>query len=99
MAVSADYLQNANLAFSLGAKIKQHELRKRVVTISEKDMTELILDYFTAKKTVELKPMNNWSLQPAAWMKIIKENEMKKITDIYFPQAMIDDAALMPAIK
>ena len=99
VAVSADYLQNANLAFSIGAKIKQHELRKRVVAISEKDLTELILDYFTANKTVQLKPMNNWSLQPAAWMKDIKENEMKKITDVYFPQAMIDDAALMPAIK
>ena len=62
-------------------------MQSRVVAVSEKDMAELVCEYIKEKKTLDLKPAGNWSLLPAAWMKNIKENEMKLLTRIYFPYA------------
>ena len=79
VAVSEEYVMKSNLAMSLGAGIKQHEMVERVVAVSKKDLTELTLDYFKEKGTVEMKAAGNWALLPAAWMKEVKEREMTKL--------------------
>ena len=87
VAVGEDYVMNANIPLNIGAKVKPEDMQSRVVAVSEKDMAELVCEYIKEKKTLDLKPAGNWSLLPAAWMKNIKENEMKLLTRIYFPYA------------
>ena len=96
VAVPEDMVMNVNLSLSLGAKVKSHEMQERIVAISDKDITELLYDYFKENKVVEMKPLGNWSLQPAAWMKTIKENEMNKLANIYFPQSLIEEDMVEP---
>ncbi len=84
VAVGEDYIMNANLCVNLGAGIKPNQMLERVVAVSEKDLVELVYDYIKENKNVAMKPMTNWTLQPAAWMKSVKENEMKTLTGIYF---------------
>ena len=99
VAVPEDMVMNVNLSLSLGAKVKSPDMQQRIVTISDKDITELLYDYFKKNKVVEMKPLGNWSLQPAAWMKTIKENEMNKLASIYFPQSLIEEDMVEPAKK
>ena len=79
VAVAQEYIMNANLAMSLGAGIKQHEMIDRVVAVSEKDLTELAFEYIKEKGSIEAKSSNNWNLLPAAWVKGIMENEISKL--------------------
>lgn len=99
VAVPEDMVMTVNLALSLGAKVKSNEMQNRIVAISDKEITELVLDYFKENKVVEMKPLGNWTLQPASWMKSVKENEMNKLSSIYFPQALIEDEMLEPTQK
>lgn len=87
VAVGEDYVMNANIPLNIGAKVKPEDIQSRVIAVSEKDMAELVCEYIKEKKALDLKPAGNWSLLPAAWMKNIKENEMKLLTRIYFPYA------------
>ncbi len=91
VAVPEDMVMTVNLSLSLGAKVKSDDMQKRIIAISDKEISELVLDYFKENKVVEMKPLGNWSLQPASWMKTVKENEMNKLTNIYFPQALIEE--------
>ena len=79
VAVSQDYVMNINLAMNNGADIKQHEVLKRVVAVSEKDLVELALEYIQEKGTMEMKPSSTWSLMPAELVKVIKDKEIKKL--------------------
>ena len=88
VAVGEDYVMNANLCVNLGAGIKPNEMLERVVAVSDKDLAELVYDYLKENKTVAMKPMTNWTLQPAAWIKNVKENEMKTLKGIYFKNAI-----------
>jgi hypothetical protein len=91
VAVPEDMVMTVNLALSLGAKVKSHDMQQRIASISDKEIPELLLDYLKENKVVEMKALGNWSLQPAAWMKTIKENEMNKLANIYFPQSLIEE--------
>ena len=100
VAVAEDYVMSTNLSLNIGAKVKSKELVNRIVAVSEKDMTELVCDYLKEAGSFDIKPSNNWSLQPAAWVKNIKENEMKSLTQIYFPQsASIELDPMAEAVK
>jgi 2',3'-cyclic-nucleotide 2'-phosphodiesterase/3'-nucleotidase len=79
VAVAQEYIMNANLAMSLGAGIKQHEMIDRVVAVSKKDLTELAFEYIKEKGSLEAKSSNNLNLLPAAWVKGIMENEISKL--------------------
>lgn len=79
VAVAQEYIMKSNLAMSIGAGIKQHEMVERVIAVSQKDLSELAVEYFKEKNTMQMKASSNWSLQPAAWMSTIKDNEMKKL--------------------
>ena len=79
VALGQEYVMNSNLAMSLGAGIKQHEMVERVVAVSQKDLTELALEYLKDNADIEFKSFGNWNLLPAAWMKEVKENEMNRL--------------------
>lgn len=79
VAVAQEYVMNTNLSMNTGAGIKQHEMQKRVVAVSEKDLVELALEYIKEQGTLEMKPSSNWSLIPADLVKVIKDKEIKKL--------------------
>ena len=94
VALNQEYITGNNISMSLGAGIKQHEMMERVIAVSQKDLTELAYEYLKEKGTLETKPSTNWSLQPAAWIKTIKENEIKKLTNASNePEAEVDAEA------
>ena len=82
VAVGAEYVMNSNLALSLGAGIKQHQMTERVIAVSEKDLAELALEFIKENGTVEMTSLNNWKLLPDAWMKNIKKNEIDKLMGV-----------------
>lgn len=94
VAVGEDYIMNANLPLNIGAKVKSEDLQARVIAVSEKDMAELVCEYIKEKKSLDLKPAGNWSLVPAAWIKSIKEKELRTLNRIYFPYA--DEMGVLP---
>ena len=79
VAVAQEYVMNTNLSMNTGAGIKQHEMQKRVVAVSEKDLVELALEYIKEQGALEMKPSSNWSLIPADLVKVIKDKEIKKL--------------------
>ncbi len=79
VAVSQEYVMKANLPLSIGAGIKQHEMVERVVAVSDKDLTEIVLDYFKENGTVDMKAAGNWNLMPAAWVKDVLNNELTRL--------------------
>lgn len=99
VAVGEDYIMNANLCVNLGAGVKPNQMLERVVAVSEKDLVELVYDYIKENKTVTMKPMTNWTMQPAAWMKSVKENEMKTLNGIYFKNAIHYDEEMIELTK
>ncbi|MBR2606370.1 MAG: bifunctional metallophosphatase/5'-nucleotidase [Bacteroidaceae bacterium] len=91
VAVAQEYVLKSNLAMNIGAGIKKHEMPERVIAVSQKDLAELALEYLTEEGTIEMKPLNNWRLQPAAWINTIKENEIKKLMNVSnVPEAEVD---------
>ena len=99
VAVGEDYIMNANLCVNIGAGVKPNQMLERVVAVSEKDLVELVYDYIKENKTVTMKPMTNWTMQPAAWMKSVKENEMKTLNGIYFKNAIHYDEEMIELTK
>ena len=99
VAVSEEYVMNTNLAMSLGAGIKQHDMVNRVVAVSKKDLTELTMDYIKEKGTVELKSTGDWKLLPAAWMKEVQEREMKKLMGAMMAPEIDPNAVQLPVSK
>ena len=79
VAVSQEYVMNTNLAMNNGANIKQHEMQKRVVDVSKKDLVELAIEYIQEQGTIEMKPSSNWNLMPAEFAKVVKDNDIKKL--------------------
>lgn len=99
VAVGEDYIMNANLSVNLGAGVKSNEMLERVVAISEKDLVELVYDYLKENKSVTMKPMTNWTMQPAALMKSVKENEMRTLNGLYFKNAIHYEDELVETTK
>jgi hypothetical protein len=69
------------------------------VAISEKDLVELVYDYLKENKSVTMKPMTNWTMQPAALMKSVKENEMRTLNGLYFKNAIHYEDELVETTK
>jgi 2',3'-cyclic-nucleotide 2'-phosphodiesterase/3'-nucleotidase len=55
--------------FTEGAGIAKDELRKRLLTSTDRDLRYYILKYIEAKKTIDPVPMNNWKIIPENWVK------------------------------
>ena len=61
--------------FTEGAGIAKDELRKRLITSTDRDLRYFILKYIEAKKTIDPVPMNNWKIIPENWVKAAITNE------------------------
>ncbi|HZY25827.1 MAG TPA: bifunctional UDP-sugar hydrolase/5'-nucleotidase [Bacteroidales bacterium] len=73
--------------FTEGAGIEKDELRKRLLTSTDRDLRYYILKYIEAKKTIDPVPMNNWKIIPENWVKAAMAPEYfllfgSKITDL-----------------
>jgi 2',3'-cyclic-nucleotide 2'-phosphodiesterase/3'-nucleotidase len=55
--------------FTEGAGIAKDELRKRLITSTDRDLRYYILKSIEAKKTINPVPMNNWKIIPENWVK------------------------------
>ncbi len=55
--------------FTEGAGIPKDELRKRLITSTDRDLRYYILKYIEAKKMIAPVPMNNWKIIPESWVK------------------------------
>ena len=55
--------------FTEGAGIAKDELRKRVITSTDRDLRYYILKSIEEKKTINPVPMNNWKIIPENWVK------------------------------
>jgi 2',3'-cyclic-nucleotide 2'-phosphodiesterase/3'-nucleotidase len=55
--------------FTEGAGIAKEELRKRLLTSTDRDLRYYILKSIEAKKTVNPEPINNWKVIPEKWVK------------------------------
>ena len=99
VAVGKEYVMNTNLAISLGAGIKQHEMVERVIAVSQKDLSELAFDYIKEQGTFEMKPSTNWNLLPAAWINTVKENETNKLMGLSMESAADAEAESVEVSK
>jgi 2',3'-cyclic-nucleotide 2'-phosphodiesterase/3'-nucleotidase len=55
--------------FTEGAGIKKDELRKRLISSTDRDLRYYILKSFETKKIINPEPMNNWKIIPEKWVK------------------------------
>jgi 2',3'-cyclic-nucleotide 2'-phosphodiesterase/3'-nucleotidase len=55
--------------FTVGAGIAKNELRKRLITSTDRDLRYYILKYIEAKKTINPAPTSNWKIIPENWVK------------------------------
>jgi 2',3'-cyclic-nucleotide 2'-phosphodiesterase/3'-nucleotidase len=55
--------------FTEGVGLKGDELRKRLVSSTERDLRYYILKSIEAKKTINAVPLNNWKIIPEKWVK------------------------------
>ncbi|MEI6049523.1 MAG: bifunctional UDP-sugar hydrolase/5'-nucleotidase [Bacteroidota bacterium] len=61
--------------FTEGAGIGKDELRKRLITSTDRDLRYYILKSIEAKKTINPKPLYNWKIIPEKWMKPVISRE------------------------
>jgi 2',3'-cyclic-nucleotide 2'-phosphodiesterase/3'-nucleotidase len=52
-----------------GAGIGKDDLRSRVIASTDRDLRYYILKTIADKKTIDPKPLNNWKIIPAKWVK------------------------------
>jgi len=55
--------------FTEGAGIKKDELRKRLISSTDRDLRYYILKSFEAKKSISPEPLDNWKIIPEKWVK------------------------------
>jgi 2',3'-cyclic-nucleotide 2'-phosphodiesterase / 3'-nucleotidase len=55
--------------FTEGAGIAKDELRKRLISSTDRDLRYYILKAIEAKKTISPVPLNNWKIIPENWVK------------------------------
>jgi 2',3'-cyclic-nucleotide 2'-phosphodiesterase/3'-nucleotidase len=55
--------------FTEGAGINKDELRKRLISSTDRDLRYYILKSFEAKKSISPEPLNNWKIIPEKWVK------------------------------
>ena len=61
--------------FTEGAGILKDELRKRLISSTDRDLRYYILKSVEEKKTVSPEPLNNWKIIPENWVKSAKNSE------------------------
>jgi 2',3'-cyclic-nucleotide 2'-phosphodiesterase / 3'-nucleotidase len=61
--------------FTEGAGIGKDDLRKRLVSSTDRDLRYYILQFIEAKKTINPEPLNNWKIIPEKWVKSAIETE------------------------
>jgi 2',3'-cyclic-nucleotide 2'-phosphodiesterase / 3'-nucleotidase len=55
--------------FTEGAGIPKEELRKRLISSTDRDLRYYILKYIEEKKSISPVPLNNWRIIPEKWVK------------------------------
>jgi 2',3'-cyclic-nucleotide 2'-phosphodiesterase/3'-nucleotidase len=61
--------------FTEGAGLAKDELRKRLISSTERDLRYYILKSIEAKKTINPAPLNNWKIIPENWVKLARSSE------------------------
>jgi 2',3'-cyclic-nucleotide 2'-phosphodiesterase/3'-nucleotidase len=61
--------------FTEGAGIAKDELRKRLITSTDRDLRYYILKSIEVKKTINPVPLNNWKIIPEKWLKTAISSE------------------------
>jgi 2',3'-cyclic-nucleotide 2'-phosphodiesterase / 3'-nucleotidase len=61
--------------FTEGAGISRDELRKRLISSTDRDLRYYILKSIEAKKTINPVSLNNWKIIPEKWVKTAEKTE------------------------
>jgi 2',3'-cyclic-nucleotide 2'-phosphodiesterase/3'-nucleotidase len=61
--------------FTEGAGIKKDDLRKRLISSTDRDLRYYILKSIEAKKSISPVPLNNWKIIPEKWVKTAATSE------------------------
>ena len=61
--------------FTEGAGIAKDELRKRLISSTDRDLRYYILKSIESKKTINPIPLNNWKIIPEKWVKMAASSE------------------------
>jgi 2',3'-cyclic-nucleotide 2'-phosphodiesterase / 3'-nucleotidase len=61
--------------FTEGAGISKDDLRKRLISSTDRDLRYYILKSIEEKKTVSPEPLNNWKIIPENWVRSAKNSE------------------------
>jgi 2',3'-cyclic-nucleotide 2'-phosphodiesterase / 3'-nucleotidase len=61
--------------FTEGAGIPRNELRKRLISSTDRDLRYYILKSFEAKRTINPLPLNNWKIIPEKWVNSVRSSE------------------------
>jgi 2',3'-cyclic-nucleotide 2'-phosphodiesterase/3'-nucleotidase len=61
--------------FTEGAGIPKDELRKRLISSTDRDLQYFILKSIEAKKSINPVPLNNWKVIPEKWVKTARSSE------------------------
>ena len=61
--------------FTEGAGIPKDELRKRLISSTDRDLRYYILKSIEAKKTISPLPLNNWKIIPEKWVNAVRSSE------------------------
>jgi 2',3'-cyclic-nucleotide 2'-phosphodiesterase/3'-nucleotidase len=61
--------------FTEGAGISKDELRKRLISSTDRDLRYFILKSIEAKKSISPVPLNNWKVIPEKWVKTARSSE------------------------
>jgi 2',3'-cyclic-nucleotide 2'-phosphodiesterase / 3'-nucleotidase len=62
-----------------GANIEKDELKARVISISEKRMRNLMIDYIESKGNINPEKADNWKIIPEEWVEKIKQREIQTL--------------------
>lgn len=61
--------------FTEGVGISKEELRKRVISSTDRDLRYYILKSIEKKKTINPEPLNNWKIIPEKWVRNVQPGE------------------------
>jgi 2',3'-cyclic-nucleotide 2'-phosphodiesterase/3'-nucleotidase len=61
--------------FTVGVGIVKDELRKRLISSTDRDLRYYILKSIESKKTINPVPLNNWKIIPEKWVKTATSSE------------------------
>jgi 2',3'-cyclic-nucleotide 2'-phosphodiesterase/3'-nucleotidase len=65
--------------FTEGAGIPKDELRKRLISSTDRDLRYYILKSIESKGTINPMPLNNWKIIPENWVKAAKPSEYRML--------------------